>query len=502
MSSYNLDTQTYKVNEFESRIESDNEFKPFVRFADENAKQEPELIEIHNSIPDNASFASPIYFLNQEERNRLNSLENPYAVSDSNIAKELQDKVENDRREYYPIYIESDSSEGLEEQIDWIEEFCREYLKVPSFKIQWYYSGNRSIHAHIPKLAKQKQLKDLRDLAKQFQYDLDAQIYTKKRQFRLPGVTHEGNNFFSKVEIEPEWCRDRIIKEASQSVSKPETFAEVLFDTFGNDILTSPEDYLWTPKSENKPINSGQKDDPTESWSQRKYESYYNYEVSPYALSRETGNRSLLVAKVIGRSFAEKRESNGNSNEREPQTFVPCEIYNFWACNRDFEARDREFRPIQLSKPDYKKFDKKGIEKGDFFVLIGGQSRKSRIFKPKVFESKCIGGSKTFREGIETLEAFGYKTGESGINPSNFGDKDTPENNTRSYKLQKQAEKEGIDTLSHGERLLVMLRRISIDGIEGTREWFKKLFGDRYDESLTNKHIKSACEKYEWTPSY
>ncbi|QFU82601.1 hypothetical protein [Natronorubrum aibiense] len=485
------------------------QYEPYIRLAESPTNPEPILQSAFKSLSQEMSFGSPIYYLGFDEIKEQHKLENPYAVSGKNIAKKLQDKAEAEGRVYYPLYIESDAEISLEKQIDWIEDFCLNYLNTDPSACTWYFSGGRSIHAHLPNFVKQNDLEILRKMAKEFEYDIDSQIYTKKRLFRLPGTSHEQTEL-PKVKIEPEWSHERIIKEATESdVKKPQSFAEVLTDTFPSDVLKDPENHLWEPKTntENEPIdpglNSWERFEPYRGANHQKWKAHYSHPVSPYA-NAGNGNRSLLIAKVIDGPFGEKRDANGDYNGKQTQTFVPCQLYNFWACDRKYQIEAREYRPIQLSKPDYEKFTTKGIQEGDFFVLIGGQSRKSRIYKPRIFVAKIIAGSGSFSEAIETLEAFDYDTGESGYHPSNYRNDHPPskQNESRAFRLQKQAEEKGIESLTHGERLFVMLRQLSINRVDGTRNWFKEQYGDNYDPKLTNKHIRSACNKYDWTPNY
>lgn len=510
----NLETKV--DNTFAGREESidiKNGSKPFVRFADGKASQKPVVRSVYEPIPDDASFASPLYYLSDRELRQQQELENPYKVKPENcIGKALQDTAERAERDYYPLYVESDAEAHLDTQVDWIGQFVREELHIPPRQCTWYFSGGKSIHLHIPQFARRSDLEDLRDRAKEFDGELDPKIYECKRQFRLPGVEHSKNGL-PKVEIDPEWSHTRIFREAAQAdVSPPDTVAELYKDIYGDDVLTSPERYVWQPESESDDtvdpgVNDWECYRSNRTVAHRKWKSHYSEPVSPYA-NAGNGNRSLLVAKVRGGAFCEKRETyyEGDSNEvpdERGQTFVPCEILAFWGCDRSFTLETRALRPVRLSKLDYPKFASLGIEEGDIFVLIGTRSRSSRVFKPDTFESKTVAGSQSFIEGIEALEAFDYDTGESRNNDTgSFEDYNGEERDTEAYHLQRKVERDGIETLSHGDRLLVMLRLLAVRGIEGTRDWFKREYGDDYDPELTNQHIRTACQKYDDTPDY
>jgi len=508
---FNLNRPDNKsLTDLDSSIDTHSDYEPFIRYANFEQEQGTELVSVDEPIPDNVSYASPIYYLTPGEVERQKQLENPYAVSKSCIAKEIQDNVETERREYYPIYVESDAEVSLHTQIAWIKEFIQDSLNVSPEDCTYYFSGGRSIHAHVPRLARQNELKKLKDVAKEFKHDLDPKIYERKRQFRLPGVEHDSTGL-PKVEIEPEWGHDRIVREAVTSdVSPPDTYQEVLTNTFGPNVLKSPESYLWGSESESiEPgLNKWESFSYTGGAIHRKWKAHYSHPVSPYANSG-AGDRSLLVAKAIDGPFSEKREShyqgdNDSVPDKQIQTFVPCQILTFWGCDRQYQIDSREHRPVQLSKTDYQKLHERNIGEGDLFVLIGGQSRKSRVYKPRTFESKSIAGADNFKEALETLEVFDYDTGQSNTIESNYeyeyssGEK----KQTRAGRLQEQAENNSIESLSHGDIVLVVNRLLKIKGINGTRQWFREQYGDDYDESLTNEQIKSVCKKYTDLPEY
>jgi hypothetical protein len=480
--------------------------EPFVRFAYDDGKQAPELRRINEPIPSDAQFASPIYFLNRDERTRQAKLDEPYAVSDSCIAKHLQEQAETERREYYPIYVESDAQVPLDNQITWIREFCRENLQVNPSECTWYFSGGRSIHCHVPKLARQNQLNDLKELAKESQYQLDPKIYEKKRQFRLPGATHSETGL-PKIQIKPGWEHDRIIREATTSnVSRPETYAEVLADTFGPDVLNTPENHLWDVETDSEAIDPSLNEWETHSWGMgrgtfQKWKAHYSQPVSPYANAGD-GDRSLLVAKTVDGAFAEKRETHSEDPNERPQIFVPCDVFAFFGCNREFTVT-YEHRPVRLSIPDYEKFTNAGISDGDFFVLIGGKSRSSILHTPGAFDSKAIAGAETFNEAIETLELLEYESGASERAESHYNPEDrNTGDETRAGRLQRKAETEGIDTLSHGDRILIANRLLKTRGVDGTREWFQEQYGDEFDREGTNRQLRSICAKYEDLPEF
>ena len=490
-----------------SSIASKNTYSRFVRYAKSDATQEPELRHIDDKIPNDARFVSPIYYLEESQISEQYNLDNPHAVSDTNIANKLQSIAQEQRTVLYPVYIESDAPVSFDEQIDWIRGFCREYLNVKPDRCSWYSSGNRSIHAHVPLLATETQIDSLKEYGKEYEYDIDAKVYSRKRQFRLPGVEHSKTGL-SKVRIEPDWNHDRIIREATRTdVSTPETFRDVLTHTFGSDVLERPQRYLWEPADGSEPIDPGLNDWESHyrhmSWpTLKKWKAHYSTPVSPYA-NAGNGNRSLLVAKVVDGEYAEKREKFGEYEGEQPHTFVPSNVLRFFGCDREYTAT-ADNRPVKLSKADYRKFADLDIEPGDMYAVIGGKSRKSRVFKLSAFEANTIAGGKDFRDCLNGFEYFNYETGEAGLNGSGrTGENESNESeDTEAYTLQTKAENKGIDTLSHIERAIVANRLLQIRGIDETRKWFKRQYGDDFDRELTDNQLQSICNRFEDLPDY
>jgi len=488
--------------------ENRDNFEVFVRYANKQAEQEPKLKPITESIPQGGQFASPIYYVNKKDSKIQYELPNPYAVSKTNVAKKLQDNAEKEGTVFYPVYVESDANVGLETQIEWLKEFCRDYLNTTPQACKWFYSGNRSIHVHVPKLATEHNIDILRDLSQGFEHDIDSQIYTRKRQFRLPGVDHSKTGL-PKVEIQPDWSHDEIIREsATAEVEPPKSFKDVLTDTFGSDVLDNPQRYLWQPERDSETIqaalNDWEKYETCRGRLHEKWKAHYSHPVSPYA--HAGGNRSLVIAKIQDGTFSEKRETHQEGREQEQIfNFMPSLVFQFWGCNRQFTVDD-EYRPVKISKTDYEKFSKMDIGEQDCFALIGGKSRNSKIFSIPRWLALELGDQQTYTEAITLLEKFGYDTGSSDKVESNYdnssSDNYTQTENTTAYELQQQAEQEGIETLSHIDLRNVANRLLQQYGIDDTRRWFKKQFGDDYDKRIVDNQIKHLCESFDDLPQY
>ena len=485
------------------------DFEVFVRYANKNSEQKPKLEPIYESIPQDGQFASPIYYINKSFSKLQDELPNPYAVSKKNVAKTLQDKAEKEGTVFYPIYVESDANVGLETQIEWVKEFCMNHLNTIPEACNWFYSGNRSIHVHVPKLATEHNIDVLRELSQGFEHDIDSQIYSRKRQFRLPGVEHNETGL-AKVEIQPDWSHDEIIREsATADTEPPESFKDVLTDTFSLDVLENPQRYLWQPERDSETIQAGLND-----WEKyetcrgrlhEKWKAHYSHPVSPYAHAGN-GNRSLVIAKVQDGGFSEKRETHQEGREEERIfNFIPSKVFKFWGCDRQFTVDD-EYRPVKFSKTDYGKFAQMNIQEQEFYALIGTRSRNSRIFSIPRWLALGVAEKSSFNEALELLEQFGYDTGSSGKVESSYHNKSNgyqnPTENTPAYDLQQQAEKQGIDTLTHLELRTVANRLLQQYGIKDTRQWFQDQYGDDFDREVTDKQIKHLCDSFDDLPNF
>lgn len=154
-----------------------NEWKniPCVQYGFPEGKgpfREPKLRTIFEPVPNDATTVSPVFILTRDQYERQQRFESGYEVKGAtSIAKELQDKCEADNRVLYPIHIESDvyHEEGPTTLIEWFHEFVEEYLDVPFHSCTLYFSGNRSIHAHVPRFVSgEDQREQLKELAGTF----------------------------------------------------------------------------------------------------------------------------------------------------------------------------------------------------------------------------------------------------------------------------------------------------------------------------------------------
>lgn len=449
----------------------------------------------------------------------------------TSIATELQNDCEADDRVLYPIHIESDEyrKEGPETLIDWFREYVEDYLDVPLHTCTLYFSGNRSIHVHIPRFVSGKDDRErLKEQAKTFCNEtgakLDLGIYSRKRLFRLPGVEHEKTGL-SKVEIESYWDNSQIFEKSMESnPTVPATYERVLRQVFVSQealtvdtaqpsvdkpynlfrVLDSEKTVLEFP-SEGKEIETPlieQVDDkPDDPFKVPEWSIYNTQEFSPYALA--TGNpRSIAALKVKHGSFARKKKRKGAA-------MVPAYFYGAIGCNGGFTKVDVH-APLQLSKKDYRKWDYKPGEK---VVIIGGKSGGSRIYSVTLREATVVGhalaGEDASRTAaLEYLTEQGYDVGASGSKGTTVLRSGTSSGEPRAIwparqnpqteaeELQRQAEQEGIDTLTHNEKIRVACRHLR-QGWNPTWKWFKEQFSSDFKPSVAYGFIKGLVDDFE-----
>jgi len=532
------DTSTSKTSSSTARKSNNDCACVQYGFSEEKGPhREPKLRTIFDPIPEGAKTASPIYKVPSEQYERQDEFETGYEIKGgSSIAKEIQDECEEDDRVLCPVHIESDAYHdvGPETLISWFREFVDDYLEVPFNTCTLYFSGNRSIHVHVPRFVSGEDDRErLKELAKSFceeaGADLDLGLYSRKRLFRLPGVEHAKSGI-PKVEIESTWDSTRIFREANgTNPNTPATYADVLWDVFGQESLT-----VGTVGSEvNRPQNLFQVLDPEKTLLEFAHDesgneietplieqvaypenpadvpewSMYNtQEFSPYALA--SGNpRSVAAVRVKSGPFA-RRDKRGGA------TMVPAYFYGAIGCNGGFTKQDVH-APLQLSKKDYRKWD---YEVGEKIVIIGGKSGSSRIFSVSSWEATVVGHALMSEEGgrdtaLNYLSEQGYDVGASGSTGSNSNGTTTSasgefsretgtiwparENwNTDVEGLQWKAEQDGIGTLSHKERVRVACRHLQ-NGWQATWEWFKEQFGSTFKPEITWQFLKGIVEDFE-----
>ena len=509
-----------------------NPLYPTIRYGTADNTQIPELQPLRDPIPESATTVSPIYLLTKDQLDRQEKIHNPYAISGSrNIALELQNECESIGRVLYPIYVESD---GIEEGISFstiiseISEFIESWLNVSLVGCRLYYSGNRSIHAHLPNFVNEANRQRLKQLACEFNEDhgghLDVGIYSRKRQFRLPGVSHKKTNL-PKVEIEPEWSKEEIFRHATAaSTSPPNTYLEYLYDhlplrytaktaiqevvegevpsiSYLNTLLSSEGALLTLSEAQSSGIEiptfelPHKPDDPAK---QNLWKQYNRHPFSPYANADADEVRSVAVVRVTGGAFS--RRGDGFVG-----TFLPCFIYGAVGGDGAYLIAG-EYGRLRLSERDFKKRD---YNVGDRLAFLGGRSRSSRILElsptvaRRVADVLCEGDDRRVA-AIAELEKNGHDVGTSGRADGSAGfcsDRASnascvPPAKTEAHRLQTRAETDGIDSLSWVEQRRIANRLLRIRGWDRTWDWFRDQFGDDFDPAITHSQLKNIITYY------
>lgn len=500
----------------------------------EGPRQQGTLTSIHEPVPEGANTVSPVYLVRSDRYEHQFELSDPWAISGSApcIATEIQDECEQNEKVWYPIYVESDAEVPLDQMASSLAKFVREIIGIAPEECSFYYSGGRSIHIHVPRFVEtEDDLKHLKKRAKEWNEErdvtLDAGIYSRKRQFRLPGVEHAKTGL-RKTPIEPEWSHDQIFRAGNEVKSevKPETYDDVLEIVFGAGLATligkeavgDGDDVMMSFTSQ-KDVEA-----PVEEWAtypeyhpeNRRWLSYNAKEFSPYA-NATVGDRSVSAVEVVGTPY--QRRDVGKS-----KILVPTRFYGAVGCDGDFTKRIGDHAPLQLSKRDYEKYLDNEYQVGDCLVTIGGQSRSSRIFRVSQEVASTIGeilGSKEkdancYQRRDSALECLckrGFDVGSSRNNSSNTmdyrreaGRRDHWEPSDRIYsvrnpstkagKLQQQAEQTNIGNLTHDERYKLACRLLGIGTWDAVWNWFEQQYGTAFKPDVTYEELSNIVSQY------
>lgn len=498
---------------------------------DKGPVRTPKLQTIFDPIPDGAETASPVYLPTVEEYNQQADFETGYEVAGyTSKATEIQEKCETDGRVLYPVHIESDAyhKEGPGTLIAWFREFVKDYLEVSFHSCTVYFSGNRSIHVHVPRFVSgEEQREQLRELAQTFcsdkGADLDCGLYDPKRMFRLPGVKHQKTGLH-KTEINPEWDHNHIFRESREgSTSDHKSYESILRRVFATQpslTIDSPQTTLDRPydlfqvldadktilelDSDNRGIDVPvieEKQYPENLADEIKWLQYNAKEFSPYALA--SGNdRSVAIIRVKGGAFAREDVRNG-------ATLVPAYFHAARGCAGEEFTKADEHAPLQLSVPDYRTWEHAA---GDHVVIVGGKSRNSRVFSVTSQQATNAGQALTGDNGsrekaLSYLDSEGFDVGEAGTDreskhsATSYRRKNADHvprvraPSTEAATLQQQAEQQGIQTLTHEERWRVACRVLHF-GWEPAWQWFKKQFGGDFEPDITRKQLRSVVETF------
>jgi len=469
---------------------STDKLYPHVRYGfidGENGLHQEGLIPLKEDIPSYANFVSTgIYFLTQQETAQ---------VSTGAAAKRIQEDCEEDGRVAYTVVAESDAMEdgvSVEKIINWLVTLATDKLNLDSNEYSLYYSGNRSIHLHSSYFVRHENLGYLKNTIEEFCQelgaDLDLSIYKQKSQFRLIGAKHRNTDMF-KVEIPNDADRVKAVQTAQNppSLSLPHhipkknnnlvagsTSRGSLPSKYGSQLIReylneTTSDTDWDPNTD---LDG----------------SYTNRYFSPYA-NTGGGERSICVFEPQGGAFCRQKNQ---------EIYLPCYIYGARGANGEYVIRNKK-APVLLSKVDY---EKREFESGERLVIIGGQSRSSRIFCVDECDKDYLGQVLNTPDNIDRrklafdwLELQEYSIGESGMHGE-------PRESVYGASSDIQQLKEELVQMNrhptHNETVRVTCSILNTDGLREAWQWNKRAWGDQFDSEITRQQLIDLVQRYDY----
>lgn len=467
--------------------ETDHLF-PHVRYGfidEDTGLRQENLSPLTDKIPADASFVSPgIYFLTHEEVAQ---------VSRGIPAKRIQTACEEDDRVAYTVVAESDAMEKgatVQTIINWLTSLAAKF-GIEETEYRLFFSGNRSIHLHTDYYVRHENLHRLKETVEEFCQqqgaDLDISIYKGNGQFRLIGAKHRKTDLY-KVPVPANADRPEVVRRTQDfpELSLPHSIPKGRKNNniAGNDSRNSlPQEYesrlLWGY------INDSSSDidwDPNTELDG----SYTNRCFSPYANTGD-GERSICVFEPKGGAFCRRDEK---------KIYLPSHIYGSRGADGEYVIRDRK-APLLLSGPDY---EKREFETGETLVIIGGQSRESRIFEINEFDRELISNQLNLpdhddqRQLVFTwLEDQGYSVGESGMHGE---PRESASGASAKIQQLKQKLIQADRTPTHEEAVSISCSILQTDGYKEAWEWNKRAWGHQFDPEITRQQLKYLVTRY------
>jgi hypothetical protein len=425
-----------------------------------------------------------------------------------------------------------------------VVETVKQFVQTLGFEAsncQWYHSGGRSIHAHLPAYTTGEYLPGLRDYAEGFNdgrdITIDRQVYSRKRQFRIPGTTHERTGL-PKVGIDagsddPLPSRREQVEAYRSDEGKPNTFAD--YWQLSPKVEWKPDDVI-TNQSTPQPLNTARvsgtddvpsgndgsvstdentrinlhlkeaeaynsslsgRNKPDDAYPSEVRERYENAIYSPYANADGT-SRSVAIFEVKGDPF--RRNENN-------YVYLPANVWFAISCDSNYFV-SRQERPVKLSHTDLRKRQWSG---GDLIVLIGGRSRSSRIFEvgrlqASILEGTLAGGywqpdfdpNEAKAKALETLayesDMFGFEVGSVGAS-TEYNLSATTTEHTDTAELQRRIETGTVEA-EYNDAFRVACRLLRTHGWREAVQWFAEVYGEDFDATDTHRRLKAIVDAY------
>jgi hypothetical protein len=438
---------------------------------------------------------------------------------------ELQDECEKSGRVLYPLYIENDDYDKsrVEVIIREITEVIETMFNLESGRCTWYYSGSRSLHVHVPMFVTEASLPTLRqtvkDYARSLDTKLDTGIYSRKRQFRLPGAVHRKTGL-RKAEIRPDWSHEEIFRASNDGTPLPATALDLIQSVFSQSYgRTTPQEqeekvtewllnvfdsdeHLFdpAPKTVEARLLPQEMSLAPSREQQSVWDAYNRKEFSPYANAGGKTGRSVAVLRPIGGPFSRVDEPS--------RVYVPAHFFAAISCAGKSFIKYDEHAPVQLSDRDREKWE---FGVGENVVIIGGRSRNSRIFTvdnttARTLKTHLNPETGSRRTALSYLKRKGYDVGTSGSasrtrkSRSSRGTYEqvlpATDPRTEAGVLQQRAEQKGIHTLDYLEIRKVGNRLLYKYEWNATWRWFQERYGQDFKPDVTWRELSSIVESY------
>jgi len=550
---------------------------PHVRYAQSEDNQYPYLHHWNEPIPDDARFVSPIYALTDEqaETNQWYRKNGAYkAPNAKQIAKQSMDDCENHAkpgRVLYPIQLDIDGyRHGVtpEDAIGTARLFIQELGFSPNEE-HWYLSGGearnpeyKGTHCHLPAVCTYEELCIIKQQAQSYNekleqlntsLQLDAQVYSKKRLFRLPGAEHQdsgkckvsidrnGNptgvtNYHTYEDIarvtgivtaNSEW-KQYILKEKEREglldagdgtgvpLSQESEKSEQNTYLNGRQRVTHPRGKHCSESQGNWVVDWSKYPHYTSDGVQQCYQAHHRRPFSPYKWGSHDYSdvgASVSVFSPHQGAFAPLRGTHSWDNYpdehdfRDGQALVPAHILHAVGRNGEYRIED-DYAPVFVGKRCYEN-NREKINESDWLVFIQGQSNLAKLLSVSVGEAGNVAirldGPDGRQKAIAYLRERDYeiKTGEdhsSGRHYRNALPKpEYGESDMAQVQREIESGKRDLRDLSRDERLNLgnRLLRIYDCNREPIHEWYQEQYGPKYSRAITDAQLDYIEQSYD-----
>lgn len=361
------------------------------------------------------------------------------------------------------------------------------------------FSGNRSPHLHLPQYvtsedALQRVKEAVEDWCTAEGITLDTSIYDPKSLFRMWGGEHRTTDT-PKLPISVDSTAEELTKSLVSVLNDPPSTIERREEyDWGRvpGIASEPSKFEGRPNTPLKmdiPVIE-RRERPTAESELELWKRYNRHPFNPYTNAHL--QRSVAVVRVKGTPFCRI----GDDSQR---TKVPVYVYAAVGGDGDFRIT-KENTPLELSPPDYQKWD---YEPGDTLVVMGAGNGRSKFFDvDAVVRSMVVGvvfhdihRPDNNRLSLHLLSEFGYDVGKRGTIESNYGTESGDGRPSDAAKLQADAERGHPSDLTHMERRKVANSLLQRRGWGGAWKWFKTQYGDEFDPALTHDQFTSIIDE-------